>query len=90
MIYGATAFAIEALLAAATGYAASKPELLRPDMPPLTTAEPKRSGMRAALWGLSVLVGVLVLPRVSVFAYFGVAAFAVLSPRGELRLSMFK
>jgi hypothetical protein len=35
-----------------------------------------------------LIVGVLLLPRLAAFGYFAVAAYAVLSPRGEGRLTL--
>jgi hypothetical protein len=43
--------------------------------------------VRAALYALLLVAGILLLPRIAAFGYFGVAAIAVLSPRGEGRLT---
>jgi uncharacterized membrane protein len=87
VVYGATAGVIELLMAAASRYAAAHPDLLREDVTP-PRLEPKRGGVRATLYGIGILLGVLVFPRIAPFAYFAVAAFSVLSPRGELRLTL--
>ena len=88
VVYGAAAGTLELIAAALTRYVAANPELQKPGLPPLTAREPRRGGFRAALYALAVLVGILLLPRAAVFVYFGVAALAVLSPRGELKLTL--
>ncbi|WP_053226960.1 TMEM175 family protein [Solirubrobacter soli] len=87
VVYGATALVIELLMAAASRYAATRPELLREDVAP-HRLEHKRGGARAALYGIAVVLGVLIFPRIAAFGYFAVAALSVLSPRGELKLTL--
>jgi hypothetical protein len=40
------------------------------------------------LYALLLIVGILLVPRIAAFGYFAVAAIAVLSPRGEGRLTL--
>jgi hypothetical protein len=40
------------------------------------------------LYGVALVLGILVLPRLAAFGYFIVAAVAVLSARGEGRLTL--
>ena len=42
----------------------------------------------APLYGVAILIGVLVLPRIAAFGYLVVAARAVLVPGSEGRLSL--
>jgi hypothetical protein len=44
--------------------------------------------LEATAYGLMLIAGVLLLPRLAAFGYFAVAAYAVLSPRGEGRLTL--
>jgi TMEM175 potassium channel family protein len=88
VIYGATAVVIEVLMASAARYAASRPDLLEDDSAPPPSADRSRGGVRAVLYTALLVVGILVLPRVAAFGYFAVAAIAVLSPRGEGRLTL--
>jgi uncharacterized membrane protein len=89
VVYGATAVLIEVLGAAAWRYAASRPGLLADDQAPLAERGQRRRGtVRGGLYGLALLVGVLLLPKVAAFGYFLVAALAVLSARGEGRLTL--
>jgi uncharacterized membrane protein len=87
VIYGVLAGIIELLMATASRYAASQPDLLAEGAPP-AVAERARGGIRAALYALLLVLGILVFPRVAAFGYFAVAAYAVLSPRGEGRLNL--
>jgi uncharacterized membrane protein len=88
VVYGATAVVIELLLAAAWRYAASRPELLddarlsRPALP-----ERRRGLLGVVLYSGAIVVGIVLLPRLAAFGYFAVATMAVLSARGEGRLS---
>jgi uncharacterized membrane protein len=88
VIYGATAAVIELLMAAAARYVASHPELLEEAVGPPPTVDRARGGVRAALYALLLVVGILLLPRLAAFGYFAVAAIAVFSPRGEGRLTL--
>ena len=88
VVYGATAAAIELLMAAASRYAASRPELLAVDGPAPAGADRTRTGIRAVLYALLLLLGIIVFPKLAAFGYFGVAVYAVLSRRGEGRLSL--
>ena len=47
-----------------------------------------RGGVRAFVYAAMVVAGILILPRLAAFGYFAVAAYAVLSPRGEGRLTL--
>ena len=87
VVYGLTAGLIELLLATASRYAASHPELLETGAEP-PRADRARGGIRFSLYGLLLLAGILVFPRVAAFGYFAVAVYAVLSPRGEGRLTL--
>jgi uncharacterized membrane protein len=84
---GVTAGLIELLLATASRYAASRPDLLKPGAAP-PRADRARGGIRFTLYGAMLLAGVLLLPKLAAFGYFAVAAYAVLSPRGEGRLTL--
>ncbi len=88
VVYGVTAAVIELLLASASRYAASRPDLLAGDAPPPAPADRTRGGVRAVLYAAMLVAGILILPRLAAFGYFAVAAYAVLSPRGEGRLSL--
>ena len=75
--------------AAASRYAASRPGLLADHTAPLPeTAQRRRGTLRGALYGLAIFVGIIVLPKLAAFGYFVVAALAVLSARGEGRLTL--
>jgi uncharacterized membrane protein len=88
VVYGVTAGLIEVLMATASRYAASQPELLMPGTPPPPVADRARGGIRATLYGILLALGILVFPKLAAFGYFAVAAYAVLSPRGEGRLTL--
>jgi uncharacterized membrane protein len=88
VVYGLTAALIELLLATASRYAAARPDLLAEGAPPTVPADRARGGIRAFLYGAMLLAGILILPRLAAFGYFAVAAYAVLSPRGEGRLTL--
>jgi uncharacterized membrane protein len=87
IIYGATAAVIELLMAAAARYIASRPDLLEEGAAAPSAAR-SRGGVRAVLYALLLAAGILLLPRIAAFGYFAVAAIAVLSPRGEGRLTL--
>jgi len=88
VVYGVIAGLIELLLANASRYAAAHPELLAQAATPPARADRARGGVRATAYGLMLIAGVLLLPRLAAFGYFAVAAYAVLSPRGEGRLTL--
>jgi uncharacterized membrane protein len=88
VLYGATAGVIEILMAAMVSYVVARPELLHEGVDPPPKKEPRRGGARATLYGAAILAGILLLPKIAMFAYFAVAALAVLTPRGELRLTL--
>jgi uncharacterized membrane protein len=88
VVYGVSAAVIELLLASASRYAASRPDLLVEGTPPPAPADRARGGLRAFLYAAMLVAGILVLPRLAAFGYFAVAAYAVLSPRGEGRLTL--
>jgi uncharacterized membrane protein len=89
VVYGGVALVIEALGAAMWRYAASRPGLLPEDGVPLPEHTQRRSrGVRGALYGIALFLGIILLPKLAAFGYFVVAAIAVLSARGEGRLSL--
>jgi uncharacterized membrane protein len=88
VIYGVLAGIIELLMAHASRYVAARPELLEPGAAPPAVADRARGGIRATLYAGLLVLGILVFPRLAAFGYFGVAAYAVLSPRGEGRLTL--
>jgi TMEM175 potassium channel family protein len=88
VVYGVIAALIETLLATASRHAAKHPDLLKEGVAPPARADRARGGARATLYGLMLIAGVLLLPRIAAFGYFAVAAYAVLSPRGEGRLTL--
>jgi uncharacterized membrane protein len=88
VVYGGTAALIEMLLASASRYAASQPELLAAAAAAPPVADRTREGIRVSLYGVMLVVGILLLPKLAAFGYFAVAAYAVLSPRGEGRLTL--
>ena len=88
VVYGVSAAVIELLLASASRYAASRPDLLAEGTPPPAPADRTRGGVRAFLYAAMLVAGILILPRLAAFGYFAVAAYAVLSPRGEGRLTL--
>jgi uncharacterized membrane protein len=88
VVYGSVAGVIELLLATASRYAAARPELLKEGAPPPPRAERARGGIRFSLYGVMLFAGILLLPKIAAFGYFAVAAYAVLSPRGEGRLTL--
>ena len=89
VVYGGVALVIEFLGAAMWRYAASQPGLLPQDGAPLPEHAQRRSrGVRGALYGIALFLGILLVPRLAAFGYFFVAAVAVLSARGEGRLTI--
>jgi len=89
VVYGLTAGVIELLMASAWRYAAAQPGLLSdPDAPLPEQAQRRRGTLRGGLYGVALFLGVLVLPKLAAFGYFVVAALAVLSARGEARLTL--
>lgn len=87
VVYGVTSGVIELLMASANRYVARNPDLLA-EGASKPRLEPRRGGLRATLYGLGLLLGLLLFPRLAAFGYFVVAALAVLSPRGEVRLTL--
>jgi uncharacterized membrane protein len=89
VVYGATAVVIELLVAAAWRYAASQPGLLADHEAPLPESAQRRRGTaRGGLYGVALILGILLLPKLAAFGYFAVAAVAVLTARGEGRLTL--
>ena len=91
--YGATALVIDLLLRAAVRYAASRPELTvaRPPGAPARPPAPARgwrASLSATLYGLAILVGIFLLPKLAAAAYLAVAVRGVLVVGGEGRLSV--
>ena len=58
------------------------------DAPLPEQAQRRRGTLRGGLYGVALVLGVLVLPKLAAFGYFAVAAVAVLSARGEGRLTL--
>ena len=87
VFYGATAIAIEAVIATARRYAEAHPELLHGELPPRAEVL-ERHGISLAMYSAAILAGILVLPRLAAVAYLVVAARAVLLPTGEGRLTL--
>jgi TMEM175 potassium channel family protein len=87
VVYGVTAGLIELLLGAAWRYAATQPSLLHGDAPPPRGAL-QRHGFPALVYGGGIVVSVLLFPRLGAVLYLLVAARAVLTPAGELRLTL--
>jgi hypothetical protein len=79
---------IELLMASAARYVASRPDLLEDGVAPPPAVARSRGGVRAVLYTLLLVAGILLLPRIAAFGYFAIAAIAVLSPRGEGRLTL--
>ena len=80
---------IEMEMGCAWRSAASRPGLLVDADAPLPEQVQRRRGtLRGALYGVALFLGVLVLPKLAAFGYFVVAAVAVLSARGEGRLTL--
>jgi len=88
IVYGGVAAVIELLIATASRYASGRPELLREGAEPPSRTDRARGGVRAVLYGLALVAGMLIFPKLAAFGYAVVAALAVLSPRGEGRLTL--
>jgi uncharacterized membrane protein len=91
VLYGGTALAIEVLLRAAVRYSDSQPGLT--DAAPSGEPSPPaashwREAVNAALYGLAILAGVFIFPRLAAGAYLLVAIRGVLVIGGEGRLSL--
>jgi hypothetical protein len=87
VVYGATAAAIEGLLAAMRRHVAAHPELREEGAP----APVRRIGQHAAkpaAYGVAVIIGLLFLPRLAAVLYLLVAARAVLVEGSEGRLTL--
>jgi uncharacterized membrane protein len=87
VVYGVTAGMIEALMGAAWRYAATQPALLYEDTPPPRGAM-QRHGIPAVVYGVAIVAGLLLFPRLAAVLYLLVAARAVLFPAGVLRLTL--
>jgi uncharacterized membrane protein len=87
VVYGVTAGLIEMIMGAAWRYAATQPSLLDGDAPPPRGAL-ERHGLPALVYGVGIVLAVLVFPRLGAVLYLLVAARAVLTPAGELRLTL--
>jgi uncharacterized membrane protein len=88
VVYGATAGVIELLIGAASRYAATQPGLLHDTGAPPPRGALQRHGLPALVYGAGIIVGVLLFPRLGAVLYLLVAARAVLTPAGELRLTL--
>ena len=91
VLYGGTALVIELLLRSAVSYAVSRPGLT--DAEPSTAPRPKpkrdwREALTASLYGLAILAGIFIFPRLAAAAYLLVAIRGVLVIGGEGRLSL--
>jgi hypothetical protein len=75
-------------MATAARHVAAHPEVLVEGETPPPVADRARGGIRAALYAVLLVLGILVFPRLAAFGYFAVAAYAVLSRRGEGRLTL--
>jgi len=87
VVYGATAVLIEGLLGAMRHYAAAHEELVDGEAPPDPVGV-RRVVAHPTLYGVSIVAGVLLLPRLAAVAYLLIAARAVLLPGREGRLSL--
>jgi uncharacterized membrane protein len=87
VVYGVTAGVIEALIRWSARWAAAHPDLLEGGEAAAAEVAPPDVPV-APLYGVAILVGVLVLPRLAAFGYLIVAARAVLVPGSEGRLSL--
>jgi TMEM175 potassium channel family protein len=91
VLYGATALLIELLLRASVRYALSQPELtdVRPDERP-TEAPPRawRDAIGSAAYGVGILAGIFIFPKLATIAYLIVAVRGVLVIGGEGRLGL--
>jgi uncharacterized membrane protein len=89
VVYGVTAGLMEGLMAAAWRYASANPALLHGELPP-PQGSLARHGIPALAYGAAILVGLLLFPRIAAVLYFVVAARAVFTPAGALRLTLGK
>jgi len=87
VVYGVTAGLIEALIRASARWAAAHPDLLEGGEAAAPEVAPAEVPV-APLYGLALIIGVLVLPRIAAFGYLIVAARAVLVPGSEGRLTL--
>jgi uncharacterized membrane protein len=87
VVYGVTAGLIELVMGAASRYVRTQPSLLRGETPP-PRGELRRHGLPAIAYGGGIVLGVLLFPRLGAVLYLLVAARAVLTPAGELRLTL--
>jgi uncharacterized membrane protein len=91
VFYGATALVIELLLRSAVAYALSKPELTvahAEGQPLPERPHPGREAANSALYGLAILVGIFVFPKLAAVGYFVVAIRGVFVIGGEGQLSL--
>jgi uncharacterized membrane protein len=91
VFYGGTALAIELLLRACVRYASEHPALVfsGPETRPVPpTARGWRALAGSALYGLMIVIGVLLAPRLAAFGYLAVALIGVLVHGSEGRLGL--
>jgi uncharacterized membrane protein len=90
VFYGAVALLIEVLLRASIRYAASNPDLLESnvEVPPHFRRRTWKEAIGASLYGVAILIGVFVFPRLGAVAYLLVALRGVIVVGGEGRLSL--
>ena len=84
VVYGATLIAVNVLLGAMWRYVATHRKLLHGDVTESVFAEVERRQIpRLGLFVAAIVVGVLLLPRLAVFAYLAVAVESVVLARGD-------
>jgi hypothetical protein len=89
VIYGVTAGLIELLLIAPWRYTASRAALMHDEVPPPPAAwRFGGGGVGATLYGLAILIGAVLLPRIAAAAYLLVALRAVFFTSAEGRLTL--
>ena len=90
LFYGVTAVVIELLLRASVAYALSKPELTHAHHEGKPLPEhptPWNEAANSAIYGLAILAGILIFPKLAAIGYFIVAVRGVFVIGGEGRLS---
>jgi uncharacterized membrane protein len=91
VFYGGTALAIELLLRASVRYASAHPALVLGGpgaLPEPATARGWRAAAGTAMYGLLILFGIFLFPRVAAFGYLAVALIGVLVHGSEGRLGL--
>jgi len=91
LLYGTVALLIEVLLRSMVAYALSKPELTvahAEGRPLPQRPHPRREAANSAIYGVAILVGVFVFPKLAALGYFVVAVRGVFVIGGEGRLGL--